>query len=589
MKSGDNQKHIVDYIDLHTMIETLFKKKWLIILITAIFFILTMFYVTTKPKEYLASTILLIEPNQLSKETPGTNNHRGLRFNVGEESAAAQIALMQSNFILMPLVQSLHLDSQNPAPEVIDKLRRKLLIVNLSNSQENLANKTEIIQITLRGQDPNLIATILNQLVAITQEKSILHQQKQIDVALNFLHQQVTETRHALQQSENKLNTYRASHGKINIQLQSKYLMDHIAELDKQIEEVSLKKINLSQQFTEYHPYMRSLDEKKNELKKRQAQLQQKLKKIPGEDQVNINLSREVEINNSLYLRALDEVNELEFLKTSIVNTIQVLTPAKTPEFSQPIKLLIIGFISLSIGFILGCLIVLSWKIFARQIDNPHWIEKTWGIKNLAVIPYSKTQRRFTKSFTQKKLAYLPLVTNQLHYDFTLNAIMTLRNTIQFHLHQSANPIVTIMGLTNGVGKTFISINLANILAHAGNKVLFIDVDVHHSHIQQYFRNTNLLGLTDILYHEVSIEDAVSESPHFAHLHLLSLGKIDKKRMDLQLSKKLNTLLQSLKNQYQYIIINGTSSVYMNDQILFGIDVGMHHPKMICKAEIEYV
>src|SRR3982751_5049684 len=106
MKMDDNQKHVVDFIDLHTLIETLFHKKWLILAMTAVFFILSMFYITTKSKEYQTSTILLIQSNQFTKGNHGTENHPALRLSMPEESAAAQIALMQSNFILTPLVES---------------------------------------------------------------------------------------------------------------------------------------------------------------------------------------------------------------------------------------------------------------------------------------------------------------------------------------------------------------------------------------------------------------------------------------------------------------------------------------------------
>ena len=61
------------------------------------------------------------------------------------------------------------------------------------------------------------------------------------------------------------------------------------------------------------------------------------------------------------------------------------------------------------------------------------------------------------------------------------------RTALQFSMSHSKNNIVLITGPTAGMGKSFVSANLAAVMASTGKRVLLIDSDLRNGHLHRYF------------------------------------------------------------------------------------------------------
>ncbi|MGC8074204.1 tyrosine-protein kinase, partial [Salmonella enterica] len=59
--------------------------------------------------------------------------------------------------------------------------------------------------------------------------------------------------------------------------------------------------------------------------------------------------------------------------------------------------------------------------------------------------------------------------------DNAIEAIRSLRTSLHFAMLEAPNNLVMISGTLPSVGKSFISSNLANVLAKTGKRVLLID------------------------------------------------------------------------------------------------------------------
>jgi tyrosine-protein kinase Etk/Wzc len=173
-----------------------------------------------------------------------------------------------------------------------------------------------------------------------------------------------------LKQAEGKLNAYRSSNGRIDARFQTEYLYTQMSDINRQIDNLKLKKVNLLQKFTENHPFVIATNLELNELTRRRADLLNQLKKIPESEQSALNLKREVEVKNNLYMLLLNQIHQLEVIKSGIISDVQIISYATTPYKLQSTRLPIIGIFALVIGAILGCIGVLGWKMFFKNRKN---------------------------------------------------------------------------------------------------------------------------------------------------------------------------------------------------------------------------
>ena len=67
--------------------------------------------------------------------------------------------------------------------------------------------------------------------------------------------------------------------------------------------------------------------------------------------------------------------------------------------------------------------------------------------------------------------------------------------------------IISCVSSSQGEGKTTTLVNLANIYALKGAKVLVIDLDLRSPTVHRFFKVSNDVGITDFLMDKFSLED----------------------------------------------------------------------------------
>jgi len=357
----ENRTPSLNYLDMHTLIYSLKKNKWIILSITLCLFISCMSYVIFKPEKYLSTTLLLIQESsfKLSED----QQHNLATSLIRSEPIATEIALIRSNLVLESVIQDLHLNTRYPESSVLEKIQKKLSIINLTHVSDNNENKSNILQLSLIGKDPTLTADILNKIALTTQEQNIQRKKAQAEHLHQFLSREIETIRKSLLETEAQLNQYRAIQGKIDVTLQTQYLLNRMMDIDKQIDETTFKKMHLLQQNTEEHPYVITLTDKIRELKKEKNTLMNALKKLPNEYQTIHALERDVNVKKNMYVNLLHELQSLAVIKMGLISDIQILSPAKIADRPVSKHLMTTGIVIFFISLMLGCLSVLVMKM----------------------------------------------------------------------------------------------------------------------------------------------------------------------------------------------------------------------------------
>jgi tyrosine-protein kinase Etk/Wzc len=274
------------------------------------------------------------------------------------------------------------------------------------------------------------------------------------------------------------------------------------------------------------HPDMVSIDAQVALLQQQIQTVEARIKRLPGTEQDVVRLTRDVRVNNDLYVAMLNSMQQLRVLRAGKVGNVRIVDNAELPEL--PIKprraLVVCG--SLLLGLLLGIGYALLRSLWRGSVTDPHEIEQSLDVPVQAVIPLSKSQRQHDRLGLRRlrhaKTNHLPLAVSHPQ-EPAIEGLHGLSVAIQLLNFDARGAIVAITSPTQSVGKSFVAANLGVLLAKAGKRVLLIDGDLRKGVLHRTFQRNESVGLSTVLRGETTLAKAVQASS-VTGLSLLSSG-----------------------------------------------------------------
>ncbi len=464
--------------------------------------------------------------------------------------------------------------TKHPAEDIINKFSSQLVITDLGTNTDT-DNKTGVLQVSLSDTDPVKAVNILTAIAATTVQRNTEYKSLEAEKTLSFLNQQLPLIKQSLNTAEYKLNRYLAKRGALDLPTASKLLLTQISTDEAQLAQLNILKAQRLQQFTPNHPFIIQLNNQTAALQNQIESLKLQASKLPATDQVATNLARDVQVKSQLYLLLLNKIQELQVTKAGTISDVRILSPAELPEAPLPLPKSVIIACGILLGFMLGCLLVFARRMINHHVDSPLWIEQHFGIPNFAIIPYSSQQYQNSKLLKNGQLKSLDLLASTHPHELSIESLRSLRTTLHFALQDATNNIITIMGITPNVGKSFISTNIAYILADAGKRVLLIDGDMRRGAINTYFNCKSKFGLADILGDAVQWVDAVNHTK-LPTLDLITTGKYPKNPSELLMRPLFKEFLEQVKTQYDIVIIDTVPVLHLTDGMIIASLTGLN-------------
>lgn len=124
-----------------------------------------------------------------------------------------------------------------------------------------------------------------------------------------------------------------------------------------------------------------------------------------------------------------------------------------------------------------------------------------------------------------------------------------------------------------GEGKTETAVNLAKVLAQAGERVLLIDADLRRPMIAERMRLDSEYGLTDVLLGRGARQDfTIDVVP--GHLSVLPSGTVPPNPSELLGSDAMTRLLRSAEADYDYVLIDTPPLLPVTDALILASEAG---------------
>ena len=143
--------------------------------------------------------------------------------------------------------------------------------------------------------------------------------------------------------------------------------------------------------------------------------------------------------------------------------------------------------------------------------------------------------------------------------------IRTIRTNIQFSMIDKDLQTISITSATASSGKSTIASNLAGAFAAEDTKVLLVDADMRKPTIHKIFRVQNTQGLTNVLTDRHLRLSDVAHRSYVENLDFVTCGVIPPNPSELIGSKRMEELIEQMKEEYDLIIFDNPPLLAVTD------------------------
>lgn len=447
--------------------------------------------------------------------------------------------------------------------------QEKLTAINkiLANfSVADMSKDSGMLQLNYRGQSVKQATQILNSISNNYLQQNVGRKSEEAAKSLEFLKEQLPQVRAKLDEAENRLNQFRQKNESVDLSLEAKSVLDNTVALETQINELTFKEAEISKLYTRDHPAYRTLLEKKSLLLKERDKLNVRIGNMPKTQQEILSLTRDVQSGQEVYMLLLNKQQELNINKASTVGNVRIIDTAvadKKPV--APKKPLIVAFgVVLGLFFSIGYCVVR--KFLHSGIESSEQIESL-GLNVYATVPVSRWLKdknlKLSKS-KRKNIRSVNLLAKDNPTDLSVEAIRSLRTSLHFAMMQAENNILLISGATPEAGKTFVSCNLAAVIAQSDKKVLLIDADLRKGQVHHVLGCQEKNGLSDVLIGIKDFNETI-QSTEIENLDFISRGQIPPNPSELLMNANFKKLMEWAASQYDLVIIDTPPILAVSD------------------------
>jgi len=298
---------------------------------------------------------------------------------------------------------------------------------------------------------------------------------------------------------------------------------------------------------------------KREEILRERYEKQKGLASALNEKAVQYNiLDREVQTNKSIYESLLQRLKETEVSAGIKASSTQVVDYASVPLFPYKPKITLNVLLAAVVGLFAGVFIAFFMEYFDNTLKSTEEIRDRLRFPVLGGI-FKVNQGKELGFPIEKAFLSAP----RSHF---AEAFRTIRASLLLSTPGAHPRSILITSPHPGEGKTTVSVNLAISFAQAGSRVLLLEADFRRPRIEQIL-NTNGVGLTDFLTGNARLEEAIKEG-EVPKLFVLNVGSLPVNPAELIGSDEMRKLLEKLREEYDYIIVDGPPALGFADALI---------------------
>ncbi|MGY3211554.1 GumC family protein [Mucilaginibacter sp. HD30] len=388
------------------------------------------------------------------------------------------------------------------------------------------------------------------------QSRIYLESQRENDATLNRVLIQLN----VIQDLENYLQ------GKQNTGLPSTLNLDDptLNGLVRQLSETLNNRQSLLRTIPEGNPIIQSIDDQisllkksvyagvqniksgllitRNRLQTKGNQFESVMQKVPAKERGLIDVMRQQDIKNNLFIYLLEKREETSLALASNISSSHVVDTPRSGKHPVSPKKTISYLVFLFLGLIFPVVVLFIKDVLNYRITARRDIERITSVPVIAEISYSRDKTALPVTERPRSIV--------------AEQIRSLRTNLSAESGNIAPKTILFTSSVSGEGKSFVSLNIGASLAATGKKVLIIELDMRKPKLHTNLNIENRLGLSDFITGELNRETIIQPVVQQPGYFIITCGTIPPNPAELLISNKLDLLIDQLRMDFDHILFD---------------------------------
>ena len=461
-------------------------------------------------------------------------------------------------------------------PGAVFRLTRVAVVTAIDDLQKDLlvsqpSKDSDVIQASLRGDDSQQISALLNgigeQYVAQDAERRSAEARR----AFQLLNQQLPELKRKLERSEDAYNAFRSQHMTLDPGTSDTNALQQSVDAENRLAELEQKRSEFLARFTAGHPAVVAVDGQIAALRAHLSQIEANMQQLPQLEQTQVRLQRDAQVDTDLYTSLLNNLQQLNLVSATKGNA-RLVDSATVPDKPVKPKRKLVVALSAMIGLCAGVAVAWLRRHVFGGINQPGEIEAGIGLPVLANVWFSREQLRLDKR--QPNVRGVSVLAHLEGDSLAVDSLRSLRTVVRAALSEAHNNVVLISGAEPNVGKSFVSANLAAVLAASGQRVLLVDADMRRGDLHRHFNADASPGLSELIGGELAFDEVVNRNA-LRNLDVIVRGSEPPNPSELLIGDALGDLLQRAQGAYDVVLIDSPAVLPVDDAATLGQHAGI--------------
>lgn len=439
-------------------------------------------------------------------------------------------------------------------------------------SVKERGKKSGVLELSLLGGESAQITLILDEVLNTYVRQNVERRSAEAEKTLKFLDGQLPTLKAQLDTAEAAYNDYRQSRGSLDLSLETQSVLKSVVEVEDAAVKLKQEREELRQRFTAEHPAIQAVDAKLARLGERRKTFEGEVSKLPDTQQTVLRLARDVEVSTKLYTELLNTAQQLKVTKAGTVGDVRIIDPAaasRTPVGAKPFAILAIAIL---LGVLASLIVIWLLRTLRVVVEDPETIEAQLGLPVYATVPHSKAELTLSRKLKSGKASCELLAISQPEDD-AIESLRSLRTTLHFALLDATRSSLLITGSSPGLGKSFISKNLAAVLSQTGKHVVIVDADLRRGHIHKEFGLQREFGISEYVAGHGSLSDII-KTTGIPNLSVVTTGRIPPNPSELLMHQRFENLLSELSRLFDTVLIDAPPILAVSDAAIIGRHAG---------------